>query len=217
MIMNNTNKFLLSTIAITGIVGVAGLTYAANTSTALNNFGMKGYWHTLIWSWSEWRGVFGLWKWWMNWKMRWEKEGCGMWKWMMIWMWFWDTNKLTDTEKEKLKTMTNDEKKVFFETKRKEMEAKRDSREAVIDKLLNWQALTDDDKKIVEEIKADRAEMKKKQEEIKAKQQEMEKKKEEIKPLLEKLKKWETLTTDEKAKLFDSNNTFKWFNGSPNE
>jgi hypothetical protein len=46
-------------------------------------------------------------------------------------------NKLTDAEKESLKTMTDEQKKAFFEKKRAEMEAKRDSHEAVIDKLIN--------------------------------------------------------------------------------
>jgi len=45
-------------------------------------------------------------------------------------------NDLTAEEKTALESMTNDEKKAFFETKKAEMQAKRESHEAVIDKLL---------------------------------------------------------------------------------
>jgi hypothetical protein len=44
---------------------------------------------------------------------------------------------LTDEEKTKLESMTDEEKKAFFETKRTELEAKQEAKEAVIDKLLN--------------------------------------------------------------------------------
>jgi hypothetical protein len=45
--------------------------------------------------------------------------------------------KLTDEEKTKLQSMSDTEKKAFFETKRTEAEAKQQAKEAVIDKLLN--------------------------------------------------------------------------------
>jgi hypothetical protein len=45
--------------------------------------------------------------------------------------------KLTDEEKTQLESMTDDEKKTFFEAKRAEDESKREARESVIDKLLN--------------------------------------------------------------------------------
>ncbi|MDD2487093.1 MAG: hypothetical protein PHS92_01890 [Candidatus Gracilibacteria bacterium] len=101
---------------------------------------------------------------------------------------------LTDAEKTSLKTMTADQKKAFFEQKRTDAEAKRTARENIIDKLLNGEILTDADKIIVSEIKAERAAEKTKQAEMKAKI-------EEIKPILEKGKAGQTLTDAEKTKL----------------
>jgi len=45
-------------------------------------------------------------------------------------------NHLTEEEKTALESMTDDEKKAFFDTKKAEMQVKRQSHEAVIDKLL---------------------------------------------------------------------------------
>lgn len=115
--------------------------------------------------------------------------------WMMWWkwwlgMWFWD--KLTDEEKTALESMTNEEKKEFFEEKRSEAESKREARETVIDKLLSWETLTSDEEVIKQEIIENRAEMKLKREEM-----------EEIKTLMEKVKNGETLTDKEQAQLDD--------------
>lgn len=90
--------------------------------------------------------------------------------------------------------MTDEEKQAFFDAKRDEMEAQREQRETVIDKKLNDETLTDDEKVVLEEIKTQRAEMKAKREEQKAAF-------EAIKPIMEKKRNGETLTDDERAQL----------------
>lgn len=74
---------------------------------------------------------------------------------------------LTDEEKVELEAMSDDEKKVFFEEKRAERQADMEARkvdriahEAVIDKLIDGEALTAEEKVILEEIKVKRAERK---------------------------------------------------------
>lgn len=66
-------------------------------------------------------------------------------------------NNLTDAEKTALTSMTDAEKQTFFEKKHTEMAAKRDAREAVIDKLLAGTALTADEETIRKEIITERA------------------------------------------------------------
>lgn len=90
---------------------------------------------------------------------RWEKwRGWFMWKgWESKW---WFINNLTTEEKTALESMTNEEKKVFFEAKRAEMQAKKESHESVIDKLLAWEKLTADEELIRAEIIKERAERK---------------------------------------------------------
>ena len=99
-------------------------------------------------------------------------------------------NNLTAEEKTSLKSMTDIQKKEFFDKKRTENEAKIDAREAVIDKLLSWETLTDSDKIIVQEIKTKRAEEKVKRTEMR-----------EIRTLIDRQRNGETLTTDEQTKL----------------
>ena len=60
---------------------------------------------------------------------------------------------LTDDEKKSLENMTDTQKKEFFQKKM-------DARDAVLDKLLNGESLSDADKVIVTEIKTERAKMK---------------------------------------------------------
>ncbi len=86
--------------------------------------------------------------------------------------------------------MTDEQKQAFFEAKRQEQEVKMEAREVVIDKILNGETLTDEQKVIVEEIKAQRAEHK-------AKKAEMES----VRVLFEKVKNGETLSSDEQTKL----------------
>lgn len=108
---------------------------------------------------------------------------------------------LTDAEKTALESMSEDEKHTFFETKRAQMEAKMEAREAVIDKKLNDEPLTDAEKTILAEIKTQRAEMKAKRAEHKAAF-------EAIKPVLEKKKAGETLTSEEASQLADFESKF---------
>lgn len=85
-------------------------------------------------------------------------------------MWFKNMHKqekLTQEETDLLKNMTSEQKREFFEKKslelkqKKEQEfKKREAKEAVIDKLLNWETLTTEDKTLVEEIKKERADRK---------------------------------------------------------
>ena len=67
---------------------------------------------------------------------------------------------LTDDEKKSLENMTDTQKKEFFQKKMNEQKAKMDARDAVLDKLLNGESLSDADKVIVTEIKAERVKMK---------------------------------------------------------
>lgn len=127
------------------------------------------------------------WKWWML-KMKcceWNK----WWIWDMKWKWFWELV-LTDAEKTALSSMTDAEKKVFFDNKRLELETKRLAKENVIDKLLVWETLTSDEELLKQEIIKERADMK-------ARKKEMD----EIKAIMEKVKNWEVLTSDEQSKL----------------
>lgn len=85
-----------------------------------------------------------------------------------MWWWSWKFDKiLTSEEKAQIQNMTTEQKQDFIKTKITEMKAKRLAHETVIDKLLNWETLTDDEKKLLEEIKANRAEMKAKFSEMK--------------------------------------------------
>lgn len=140
--------------------------------------GKHGKWFDDKWKWPRWEEGFG-WRW-----------GFGGW-----------FHNLTDEEKTQLESLSDEEKQAFFETKRAEQEAKMEARETVIDKLLNSETLTDADKVIVAEIKAERAEQKERK--LQA---------EELRTLFEKSKNWETLTTDEQAKLdeFKANMPQKW-------
>lgn len=144
------------------------------------------------------------WKWKHNWMMKWFDW---MWKWMMNNSFAWKMKEeLTTQEQTALASMTDTEKKAFFEKKRVENEQKMETREAVIDKLLSWTALTDADKVIVEEIKIQRASEKAQRTEMK-----------QMRILMDKQRNWETLTTDEQAK-FDAfqakmpEKKWRWFN-----
>lgn len=103
---------------------------------------------------------------------------------------------LTDAEKTALESMTDEQKKAFYETKRAESEAKRTAHEAVIDKLLAGTTLTAEEETIRQEIITARAERK-------AREVEMQAKREQLKVVLEKKAAGTTLTTEEQA-LLDS-------------
>lgn len=83
--------------------------------------------------------------------------------------WFGHLENLTDAEKTALTSMTDEQKKAFFETKKTQMEAIRTARENVIDKLLAWTTLTQEEENIRAEIITQRAEMKVEMEEMKNK------------------------------------------------
>jgi len=113
---------------------------------------------------------------------------------------------LTDEEKNKLASMTQEEKQTFFETKMEENSKKMELRETVIDKLLSGASLTADEEKIRQDIIKERADRKAEQE-----------KKAKIKNILEKNSNGETLTDEEKQLLLEhfldkkSNKMGKWF------
>lgn len=93
-----------------------------------------------------------------------------MWRWEWKGMWRWNKwgflNDLTTEEKTTLEAMSDDEKKAFFETKKAEMQARREAHEAVIDKLLAWEKLTSDEELVRTEIVKERAERKAKIQEL---------------------------------------------------
>jgi len=109
---------------------------------------------------------------------------------------FWKAHKieLTEEQKTEIENMTDEEKKDFFETKRTEKKAERESRENVIDKLLAWETLTSEEEELRAEIIEHRAEMKIKRENREADRAEM-------KSIMEKKRAWEDLTDEEQAKL----------------
>jgi hypothetical protein len=101
---------------------------------------------------------------------------------------------LTDTEKTKLETMTDIEKKAFFEAKMTAEKALRDSKEIVIDKLINGETLSDTEKVTLATIKTERAAHK-------AERVARDTKMAEMKPIMEKVRADTALTADEQTKL----------------
>lgn len=69
-------------------------------------------------------------------------------------------SELTEAEKTALDAMTETEKAEFFQKKQSEHKAKKEAKEAVLDKILAGQSLTADEEIIRQEIIADRAEKK---------------------------------------------------------
>lgn len=196
--MNSNTKIIALTLLATTIIAAWATFATNNTSTWITNVFKQ--WQNLT---KEQKEYFGnnkikFWKWWMW--FRWHWKWCWV-EWMMWWFWI-VNNQLTTEEKTKLESMTDTEKQAFFEAKRVEGEKKNEANEVVIDKLLNWEVLTDADKVIVNEIKVKRAEMK-------AKKIEMQ----EMKALIDKQNAGTTLTTDEQAKLdaFKAKMPQKWW------
>lgn len=117
----------------------------------------------------------------------------------------WDNN-LTAEEKTSLKSMSNEEKKAFIESKITQQKANMDAKENVIDKILAWESLTTDEQTIKTEIIKQRADRKIKMQEQKAKM-------ESIKAILEKKKAGETLTAEQEVSLKElkwSKWSFEW-------
>ncbi|MDD2891639.1 MAG: hypothetical protein PHQ95_01620 [Candidatus Gracilibacteria bacterium] len=103
-------------------------------------------------------------------------------------------SQLTDAEKAELATMTNTEKQAFFEAKMTEQKALHDAKEAVIDKLINGEILSDSEKATLAIIKTER-------DTAKTERLAREKQITELKPIMEKMRAGTSLTTDEQAKL----------------
>lgn len=101
---------------------------------------------------------------------------------------------LTDAEKTTLQSLSETEKKAFFEKKMTEEKAKRDKEEAIIDKLLAGTSLTAEEETTRQEIIKSRAERK-------TKMAEMEQKRTEIEAILKKKEAGTTLTADEEKIL----------------
>lgn len=121
---------------------------------------------------------------------------------MERWIWGFSTKKgLTDEEKIALESMTKEEKQTFFETKREEMQAEmeqfrieREAKEAVIDSLLAWNALTSEQEALRAEIIAERSERKIAMEDMRVKM-------EQVHSIMKKKKNGEDLTEQEQAVL----------------
>ncbi len=120
----------------------------------------------------------------------------------------WEHYNLTDAEKTVLKSMSTDEKKAFFEKKgienKKVMDenfAKKEKEDLVIDALLAWNKLTDEQEALRKEIIKERSDEKIEMQTRKAQM-------DEIKKLIDKKESGIELTIDEKTKLEE----FKWEN-----
>lgn len=136
--------------------------------------------------------------------------------WTLVWVWVLATsiasahmwgfvgkfgNGLTEEEKIAIENMTSEERQAFMQEKRTENEAKRLAHETVIDKLLNGETLSTEEKVTLEEIKTKRAEMK-----IEAEKRKTEM--EALKTIMDKKKAGETLTEEEEAKLSEMKKGF---------
>lgn len=117
--------------------------------------------------------------------------------------------KLTDTEKQALESMSNEEKQAFFEKKQKEAIAAQALQESVIDKLLAWTALTSEEEQVRQTMIQERATRKAEQATMKANM-------EKIKAIQEKKKAGTQLTTEEQT-LLDSfpKGHAEWASGHP--
>lgn len=148
------NKRIIAAIAITGIA-LSWITYTYANEGISTKISSKEYSRDWL--------MKGM-------KMKWGHMGWGhMKKGYKMWL------NLTDEEQTSLETMTNDEKKAFFELKREEMKLVKEQRENVIDKLLAWTELNNEEQLIRADIIEQRAERKLKQEEMRDKRNEMRK------------------------------------------
>lgn len=128
-------------------------------------------------------------KWWKNKEI--SNKSSFQWKWII--------SNLTQEEQLSLESMTEEEKELFFKTKKEALEKQREERELVIDKLLSWISLSSQEEIIRKEIITQRENMKiKKAEQIA--------KKEEIKTILEKKESGVELTQEEQTILDEFKN-----------
>ena len=103
-------------------------------------------------------------------------------------------HKISEEDKTLIESMSDEEKKEFFETKKEEAKASREAKEWVIDDLLAGNTLSIDQEVLRAEIITQRVEQK-------AKQVEMQEQREVMKTIMEKKKSWEDLTEDEETLL----------------
>ena len=101
---------------------------------------------------------------------------------------------ISDEDKVLIETMSDEEKKEFFEIKKEESKANKEAKEWVIDDLLAGNTLSVDQEVLRAEIITQRAERK-------AKQAEMQEQREVMKTIMEKKKSWEELTQEEETLL----------------
>jgi Spy/CpxP family protein refolding chaperone len=170
------NKSILISGAALATIGLFAATTFAATSTApsTGTNTMASMWSKMIHGW-----------WWGHGKSHvWEQKGRLM------------MSDLTPTEQTALTSMTDIQKRDFFEKKHTEMEAKRDARESIIDKLLAGTTLTPDEEVLRKTIITERAAHVVKEIEVRAKMTEM-------KAIFDKKKSGTALTADEQ-KLLDS-------------
>lgn len=138
-----------------------------------------------LWKYKDWSFIWKIWrKWWKHF-------------WMML-------NNLTTEEQKALKTMTDEQKKAFFEKKKQDRQIEMESHRNVINKLIDGVALTSDEQVVLQDIKKIRDDRK----QAMAERQTL---MDEIKPILDKVKTWKTLTTDEQTKLDNFKLNNKWF------
>ena len=177
------NNKILSAILIAWIAatGFTGLSYA---DTETIDDWVKTIKESRQFSWDDSERKGSRWEW-----KKWSEK------------WHFKMNNLTDEEKISLETMSDEDKKEFFEAKKTEQQAakveqkaQRDSREAVIDSLLAWERLTTEQEVLRTEIINER-------EERKVKQVERESKMEEVKIILDKKHAGEDLTDEEQTIL----------------
>ena len=121
--MKNNTKALALTLLATTIIAT-GASFASNTTSTWVVNTLK----QMTWMTTENKSQLGTMEtnmaerndWWMGWK--WHKWKWGRWmEWEMMWGGFWGwpgMEELTDEEKTTLETMTDDEKKAFFDAKR---------------------------------------------------------------------------------------------------
>lgn len=121
----------------------------------------------------------------------------------------WFKNNLIDDEKTELASISDVEKKSFFDKKREEQivlmeknKADRELREWVIDALLAWKSLTSEQEILRNEIIKERAERK-------IQMLEREEEMTNFRAIMDKKKTWETLTSEEQTILDNSRHTKK--------
>jgi len=108
---------------------------------------------------------------------------------------------ISDEDKTLIESMSDDEKKSYFESKKEEAKIEIELKESVIDNLLAGNTLTAEQEEVRAEMVTERAEQKEKKLEMKEKMEEMKAKMEEVKIIMEKKQAGEELTQEEEETL----------------